>query len=400
MGTKPAQLIKADPMPQLPDCHICGGQLLGLAGYPVASQVTSDCRPWQGVEVVAVCSDCGAVQKPVTESWLDEVREIYAGYTVYEQGGGVEQASFDLNSGASMARSEKIVEWLKGSVTIPKKGSLLDVGCGNGSFLRAFGQNNPDWQMAGLELDTRNQALIESISGVTKLHVGPIHSLQARFDLIVLIHALEHIPDPIHYLKSLSGLLNPGGLLLVEVPDLETSPFDILIADHCTHFSIATLGWTAEKAGFEVCRMDAGGCVTKELTMLARYPALSLRADSLSPRDNGATAASGHIAWLQKLLRQGQSISGRIGIFGTSISATWLAAALGDKVGFFVDEDANRIGRRHMGHPIYSPSNAPKKSALLMPLRADIAISVARRLAQFKLQFIVPPPADVPEEKI
>jgi hypothetical protein len=98
-----------------------------------------------------------------------------------------------------------------------------------------------------------------------------------------------------------------------------------------------------------------------------------------------------HIAWLQQLLEQGQSATGPVGIFGTSISATWLAAALGNKVEFFVDEDINRIGRKHMGYPIYSPKDAPKNSVLLMPLRTDIATAVAQRLAQLDLQFTIPP---------
>ncbi|MBT4888555.1 MAG: class I SAM-dependent methyltransferase [Rhodospirillales bacterium] len=377
-------------MTQLTRCHICGARLVELEGYTTATQVTSDCRPWREGGHLAVCSGCETVQKPVTENWLSEVQEIYAGYAVYGQGGGVEQASFDQNTGASMARSLKIVNWLQSNGTLRKTGALLDIGCGNGAFLRAFGLNNPHWQMTGLELDSRNQTLIESIAGVTKLHVGPLESLQTRFDLIVLIHALEHIPDPINYLKSLSGLLNPGGLLLIEVPDIETSPFDILIADHCTHFSSITLGGTLSKAGFEVFGLEAGSVVTKELTSLARYPALSDQTNSDSSEVCGKTTAMIHIAWLQQLLEQGQSATGPVGIFGTSISATWLAAALGSKVGFFVDEDINRTGRRHMGYPIYSPKDAPKNSVLLMPLRTDIATAVAQRLAQYNLQFTIP----------
>lgn len=379
-------------MPKLPDCHICGGQLLALDGYPVAYQVTSDCRPWKGEELLAYCVDCGTVQKPVTEDWLREVQKIYASYAVYIQGDGFEQASFDQNTGASSARSQKIVEWLQSNGALANTGALLDIGCGNGAFMRAFGARNPHWQMVGLELDARNQALIESIPGVTKLHVDPIESLQTRFDLIVMIHALEHIPDPICYLKTLSSLMNPGGLLLVEVPDLETSPFDILIADHCTHFNKNTLRRIVGKAGFEVFRLDAW-CVAKELTLLARYPALSDQTNSSLPEDSGHTAARVHIAWLYQLLEQGQSITGPLGIFGTSISATWLAAALGDRLGFFVDEDINRTGRTHMGYPIYSPNDAPLGSVLLMPLRPDIATAVAQRLAQFNLQFTIPPMA-------
>jgi len=105
------------------------------------------------------------------------------------------------------------------------------------------------------------------------------------------------------------------------------------------------------------------------------------------------TSAKIHIAWLQELVEQGRATMGPLGIFGTSIAATWLGAALGDKIKFFVDEDVNRIGRKHMDRPIYSPSDAPKSLAVLMPLRADIAAAVKQRLAQLGLQLIVPPAA-------
>lgn len=377
-------------MPTVAGCHVCGGRLSTFPGYPPSHQITSDCRPWQSDGSLAVCSGCGAVQKPVTENWICETHKIYAGYDVYSQSGGVEQESFDQSTGSSLARSRKIVDWLKCNGALPETGALLDIGCGNGVFLRAFGQSNPRWSMQGLELDARNQARIESIPGVTEFHVGPVENLKARFDLVALIHVLEHVPDPIPYLRSLSGLLVPGGLLLIETPDLETSPFDILIADHCTHFSATTLRRILGRAGFGVFQLEEK-CVAKELTILARYPAAANRMEDAAPESNDAAAARTHIAWLHALLEQGRSIDGPLGIFGTSIGATWLAAALGDKVQFFVDEDAHRVGREHMGRPIFGPRDAPKNSALLMPLRLDIAAGVKRRLAEFGLQLTIPP---------
>ncbi|HWZ46729.1 MAG TPA: hypothetical protein VNX00_00740, partial [Herbaspirillum sp.] len=102
--------------------------------------------------------------------------------------------------------------------------------------------------------------------------------------------------------------------------------------------------------------------------------------------------------WLQALVAQARQMQGgsaALGIFGTSISATWLAASLGAQVTFFVDEDANRIGRSHMGRPIYHPVDAPKASAALMPLRADIAQAIAQRFdqqfGQLGCRFVLPP---------
>jgi len=379
----------------LPACHLCGGRLQEVAAYPIAEQVTSDCRPWRGENRLACCSACGVVQKPVSNAWLEEIRDIYAAYAVYEQGGGAEQASFDAATGGAMARSQRIVAWLDKQGRLPETGALLDIGCGNGAFLQAYGRSNPGWRMTGLELDARNKACVESIPGVTHLHVGPIESLDQKFDLIVMIHALEHIPNPVAFLRSLWGRLNPEGRLLIQVPDLSASPFDLLIADHCSHFSAAALDRVVRSAGYKVGRLDAT-CVAKELTLLAEPAGTEIptgKPMSVSS-DDDACSAERHAEWMHQVLRQGHQVSARVGIFGTSISGTWLASALGDRVHFFVDEDPNRIGRTHLGKPIFSPAQAPGDMDILMPMRPEVATVIAARLAPHQLKLTIPP---VPE---
>ena len=378
-------------------CHLCCGILYEITPFSLLHQVTSDCRPWLAGGNLTVCQRCGTVQKPVTEDWLNESQQIYSAYQMYVQGGGVEQASFDADSGTSMARSQKIVSWLTNTTELQENGKLLDIGCGNGAFIRAFASHYPDWMFTGLELDDRNQAAIESIPGVKRLHVGQIGGLNERFDLIVLVHALEHMPNPVKYLSSCMEKLNLGGKILIEVPDLEKSPFDILIADHCSHYSMETLLPVVTTAGFAPLKCSAG-FIPKELTLLAyldnskksnpkqRTP---LPPDSFS-FENNKRVAEIHIEWLRSLLQQGDEVGSRpVGIFGTSISASWLAASLGNKVAFFVDEDNSRVGRTHMGKSIYNPEISPGSCPILMPFRLDIATKIAQRYPN--LNIVVPP---------
>lgn len=346
-----------------------------------------------------MCQDCGAVQKPVDKEWLQETDRIYAGYQIYGQSAGAEQSTFDQSTGMSESRSQKIVQWLASNYTLLKTGKLLDVGCGNGAFLKAFGTHYPGWQMNGLELDDRNRRVIEMIPGVDSLHVGRVESLKKLFDLIVLIHSLEHIPNPICFFKSITKRLNPGGLLLIEVPNLETSPFDILIADHCTHFTENILKWVVESSGLQTVTITSD-FVPKELSLLSKCHEYNgsqnveihkekqiIRKHS---NENGAKLAKSNIAWLQDLLQKGKEIEGEVGIFGTSISATWLAASLGDKVSFFVDEDERRVGRTHLNRPILNPHAVPPNSNILLPMRSDIALAIANRLEKINSKFIIP----------
>ena len=311
---------------------------------------------------------------------------------MYGQAGGAEQISFDLGAGAGLARSVRIAAWLAGWAQLPKWGNLLDIGCGNGAFLKAFGASQPGWTMTGCELDGRNRAAIEAIPGVDKLHVGPIAAFGGQFDMVVLVHALEHVVDPVSFLASISPLMRPGAHLLIQVPDLRNSPFDLLIADHCSHFSAMTLANAVTRAGFVIERL-VDQCVDKELTLVCRQAA-NPDADN---RDTGANtvgdaaAAQAHLAWLADLASQARATEGQVAIFGSSISATWLASLVGERLQCFVDEDPSRSGRSHLGRPIVSPDQVPANIPVLVPLRPDIARSVISRLTVLGPRFIEPP---------
>jgi len=79
-------------------------------------------------------------------------------------------------------------------------------------------------------------------------------------DLIFMFHVLEHILDPIEFLKEVKKKLLPGGKVIIEVPNVD----DILVSTykinkhldfyweiaHNYYFSRETLGKVLEKAGY------------------------------------------------------------------------------------------------------------------------------------------------------
>jgi hypothetical protein len=97
--------------------------------------------------------------------------------------------------------------------------------------------------------------------------------------------------------------------------------------------------------------------------------------------------------WLHELARTSRAEKKPVGVFGSSISATWLAGLLGEDAHFFVDEDPTRIGGRHMSLPILSIDSAPADARILMPMRQDIATEIAERLSQTHRGLVIPPPS-------
>ena len=102
--------------------------------------------------------------------------------------------------------------------TFTQDSRILDVGCGNGSFLRcvrAWGVTNC------LGVDPYIEEDIDYPDGA-KVIRGTISDLDQEFDLITFHHSFEHIADPIETLKSVHRLLSKKGICLIRIPTVSS----------------------------------------------------------------------------------------------------------------------------------------------------------------------------------
>ena len=105
-------------------------------------------------------------------------------------------------------------------------GRALDFGCGNGDSLLSLRDAGCDAR--GVELDSpRIQgALKADARPFTTLYAGgiPLPFDDGRFDWIVSIEVIEHIPDIEAYVPEFARLLGPGGRLFLTTPDMTSIP--------------------------------------------------------------------------------------------------------------------------------------------------------------------------------
>jgi trans-aconitate methyltransferase len=332
------------------------------------------------------------VQKRTDAEWLREIEAIYAGYAIYHQSGGAEQAVFDSAMGRPSPRSMRLLGRLTARFPLNDTGRLLDVGCGNGALLRAFSAIAPNWALAGTEWSDKYRSIVEAIPGVEALHTVAPEDVPGRFAMITMIHVLEHIPSPRAYLERLADKLEPGGHLVIEVPDHRQNPFELTIADHCSHFSQTSLARLLRSAGYEVLS-EADDWVAKEITVVARpAAAVAAEARTRAPESDRARVQD-LVSWLVAVASDARAAAedGHFGLFGTSIAATWLTEALGDRIRFYVDEDPDRVGKTHLGRPIYQPSDVPEGSRVFIALPTPIAESLCRRLGSDAVEYRSPP---------
>ena len=351
--------------------------------------------PVKGDIRVGVCRNCGLLQKEISPAWQVLCAKIYSNYQIYHQAAGREQKVLGRDTGEFKARSELIADFLKHSHDLPRSGSLLDIGCGNGAFLRSMSKSFPKWTLVGADInDTyRDQILSIGAQAVFK-GTDELAASHDRYDMVVLIHCIEHIPGPVAYLAEARRHIEPGGRLLIQVPDAELNPFDLVVADHASHFEKATIAAVVEAAGYQIVTCG-NHIVGKEITLLAR-PLLDITAHHLnSGQPNAADSAGRRLAWLDETLQCGQRLAREarpFGIFGTSIAGVWIATGIDNKFDFYVDEDRSRIGRDYFGIPILAPADIPFGSTVFVCLEPKLAADIAARYSGNGRHFVVPSP--------
>jgi SAM-dependent methyltransferase len=100
--------------------------------------------------------------------------------------------------------------------------SFLDVGCGSGMVLldlRRHGFKNLVGADPFIDHD------IDYANGVRILK-RRLSDVTERFDVIMMHHSLEHMPDQIDALHNAADRLNPGGRILVRIPLVSCEAWD------------------------------------------------------------------------------------------------------------------------------------------------------------------------------
>ena len=156
-------------------------------------------------------------------------------------------------------------------LVVEHSGSALDVGCGKGLFLAGLRERG--WQVAGTELSEVSSAYARS-QGLpvltTDVETAPYEP--GSFDLITLFHVLEHLPSPASTLTVLHKLLRPGGLLLIEVPNIG-SWYARTFGDDWFHYDVPRHLYHFDKQTLHRLMTDHQFVVTRTSTHNTQYDA-------------------------------------------------------------------------------------------------------------------------------
>src|SRR5450631_1474982 len=168
------------------------------------------------------CTSCGLMRL----GWVSESVKNSTAFIDYA--GGIERFRRQKTE-KELAHS---VDFLKISDRLekylPNKGRLLEIGCGMGTPLDGFRQKG--WQVLGVEPDPWTSEQARSRLGLDVI-CAPFQEaglVKETFDVILLLHVIEHLSDPFTALRQIASLIRPGGVLVLETPRYDTLMFHLL----------------------------------------------------------------------------------------------------------------------------------------------------------------------------
>lgn len=172
----------------------------------------------------------------------------------------IRYARLKMNNSFDTLRHVRMVERMFADRTI----RIGDIGCGYGFFVDSLyraGFRN----VVGMEISSQRRAIARrhTRAAVIDYDVNRPRRDIGRFDCLTLFHVLEHLADPVGFLVNCRTLLNPGGVLLCEVPNVQELLLEACpayndfywIRAHLNYFNGTTLRRCITRAGFTRARI-------------------------------------------------------------------------------------------------------------------------------------------------
>jgi len=118
-----------------------------------------------------------------------------------------------------------------------KFNNLVDVGCGDGRFLKEVFKKYPKVKLLGVDISKRAISFAKAMNTEIEFRETNITKKNqlGKYDILTLIETLEHIPkiELKLFINSLFKIINDGGYLILTVPHLNKG----LNVKHYQHFN-------------------------------------------------------------------------------------------------------------------------------------------------------------------
>ncbi len=259
-------------------CLACGGSSLRLVHHLTGK---GDAR-------IVACEACTLVQLE-TRPTPAELEALYAGG--YFEGVG-KDAGYEAYSNQEAEYFATFDDDLRRIGEFLPGGTVLDVGCGYGYFVRRALAAGYDAYGIDLSAEGIQEAEKHAPGRFFRGTLGEVDSLAGRrFDVLFASHLIEHITEPAHFLATCVDHLTEEGLLVLVTPNVESwlarisGPrwVSFKIPEHVAYYSPRTMRRLLDDAGLEVVVTDPAYQFYRLPFLMSRIRELIRPVDRLLP---------------------------------------------------------------------------------------------------------------------
>jgi len=250
--------------------------------------------------------------------------------------------------------------------------TLLEVGCGQGDFLRRLAATlGPRLgKLVGFDPAFRPESPIPTRVRIERelFNAETSAPLKIAPDAVVTRHVVEHVADPLSFLRTLRSICAEGAALFVETPSLQWildgAVAHDLYYEHCSLFDPGSLRLALETAGFRV--EQVAPCFGGQYLLARAFAADAVhpirRIDPPSNADYAARKAE-MMAKLAASVRRDAAAGEKVALWGAASKGVTIALLLGEQLSLVeaaIDANPARWSTYMpvTALPVISPENA------------------------------------------
>ena len=241
-------------------CKICNNTNINKVDLELNNSISSDNKFYNHDIIHFFCKNCGSIF--ISEESQIEYDTFYSNnYDFLTDTEDEEPVVIENNETTKYC--DRLIEIFHEYIHNSTKKSFLDIGAGKGNFINALHNRFTAIQCHALE-PSKSYSLLKNKTFLKSHHnkfFTPENFKNQKFDYVSLIGVLEHIQNPVNFLKSINDIINDDSILFIEVPNFENNKSDLLTIDHLLKFTERSLENLFNLSGFSVLKKDVPNTV-------------------------------------------------------------------------------------------------------------------------------------------
>lgn len=376
-------------------CRTCAAELDRPVFEASAPAITSIMTSIDMPTRVYICRACGHIQGPD----LPDLKAFYdTEYRISLESESHDQIFSTGPDGKPIYRTDHQTAISLRLLDLPQGASLLDYGAAKADTLRKMVAARADVVPYVFDVSSDYAAAWQGwVPAENQATYELPEDWLDKFDAVMSHFVIEHVAEPVLFLKTMASLTKPGGRLLLSFPDVVANPGDMAVVDHLNHFTLTSLREAFRQAGLTIEEIDRTSfpgafCVTATLGA----------ADAGAAPEAIAAAVAEGLAiarfWEEAgtlVDRAADAHADRVcAIYGAGFYGSWIANRLAGKVtvAAFIDQNPGLQGKVMQGAPVVGPAAlAPQVEVVfvgLNPLKARAIISGVAPLQARSLDYV------------